>query len=139
MDGQWFGHVIFFGRFQKTNQILGGRVFVMMAAVTGIGLLVQAAGIQGELGEHESEGMAMGVSGFANARHPGHVAANAAAKGVNAVHRAVLGCRMAGLAKLIFKQAGMAGDAVHAHFSMFALLPVEILLVAVSGFSARPK
>jgi hypothetical protein len=103
-------HIFLFGRFLKINQILSGRVFVMMAAVTCIRLFVETARLQCGLGEHESEGMAVGVSGFANARHPGHVAADTAAKGVNAVHRAVLGCRMAGLAKLIFKQACFGTD-----------------------------
>jgi hypothetical protein len=164
MDGKWFGHIIFFGRFQKTNQILSGRVFVMMATVTGIGLLVQAAGFQGELGEHESEGVTMRVTGFANARYPGHVTAHTTAKSVNAVYRAVLICRVAAFTKLVLKQACLGtdddqrvghftdglqstlasvdivtSDAGHTHFGMFALLPVEILLVAVSGFSARPK
>jgi hypothetical protein len=164
MDDKWLGHVISFGRFQETNQSLGGRVLVMMAAVTSIRLFVEAAGIQSELGEHESKSVAMGVAGFANARHFRHVAAHTTAKGVNAVHRAVLHRCVAGLAKLVFKQAGfgtdddqrvghlsdglqgafasvdiMAGDAGHTHFGVLALLPVEILLVAVSGLSARPK
>ena len=33
----------------------------------------------------------------------------------------------------------MAGDAGHTDFSMLAFFPIKILLVAVSGFPARPK
>ncbi len=164
MDGQWLGHVIFFGCFQKTDQIFGGRVFMMMTAVTCIRLFVDTACLEGGLGEHESEGVTMGVTGFTNACHPGHVTAHTTAEGVNAVGRAVLGSRMAGLAKLIFKQAGfgtdddqrvghlsdglqgaltsmdvVAGNAVNTHLGVLAFLPVQILLVAVSGLSARPK
>jgi hypothetical protein len=33
----------------------------------------------------------------------------------------------------------VAGDAGHTYFSMFAFFPIEILLVAVTRFPARPK
>jgi hypothetical protein len=157
-------HIFLFGRFQKTYQILGGSVFVMMAGVACVGLHIQTACFQSGLGEHKSESVTMGVPGLADARHLGHVAADTAAKGVDPVDRAVLWCRVAGLAKLVFKQPGLgtdndqrvghlshglqgtstsvnvvAGDAGHTYFGMFAFLPIEILLVAVSGFPARPK
>ena len=157
-------HIFLFGRFQKTDQILSGSLFVMMAGVTCIGLFIQAAGFQSELGEHESEGVAVGVPSFAYARHPGHVATHTAAKSVDSVHRAVLRCGVTAFAKLILKQPGLGtyddqrvghfsdglqralasvdvvtSDASYTHFGMFALLPVKILLVAVSGFSAGPK
>ena len=71
---------------------------------------------------------------------------------------------MAAFAKIVLEQAGLgtdehqrvghladglqrtlasvdvvAGDAGYSHFGMFAFLPVQILLVAVSGFTARPE
>ena len=164
MDVNGSGHVILFGRFQKTDQILSGSVFMMMAGVTCVGLLIQAACFQCGLREHESEGVAMRVPGFTNTRHSGHVAADTAAKSVDPVDRAVLWCRVAGLAKLVFKQPGLgtdddqrvghlsdglqstltsvdvvASDAVHTYFGVFALLPIEILLVTVFGFPRWPK
>ena len=81
-----FGHVILFRRFQKTDQIFNGRVFVMMAAVAGIWLLIDAASLQSGLGVHESESVTMCVPGFADARHPGHVTAHTAAESVNPVY-----------------------------------------------------
>ncbi len=57
----------------------------MMTTVAGVGLFVQAAGIQGGLGEHKSKGVAVRVSGLAYGSHPWHVTADATAKGVNPV------------------------------------------------------
>jgi hypothetical protein len=107
MDVKGSGHIILLCCFQKTDQILSGHLFVMMAGVTCIGLSIQAAGFQSELGKHESEGVAVGVPGFAYARYPGHVATHTAAKSVDSVHRAVLRCGVTAFAKLILKQPGL--------------------------------
>jgi hypothetical protein len=107
MDGRGFGHVGHLGRFQKTGQSFSGSVLVMVAGVAGIRLFIKAAGIQGSLGEHEPEGVAVRIPGLANVRHLGHVAADTAAKGVNPVNRAILWRRVAGLAQLVFKQPGL--------------------------------
>ncbi len=160
MDAKGFRHVLLFGRFQKTDQSLSGSVFMMMAGVARIGLLVLAACFQGGLGEHESEGVAVGVPGFADPRHLGHMAADTASKGMNSVDRAILLSRVAAFAQPVLKQPGLghdgvqqagpphpgryqggpgfvyvvAGDTDYTHLGVFALLPVEILLVTVFGF-----
>ena len=90
VDGRRLGHIFFLGRLQKTHQSFSGGILVMMAAVASVGLLVQATRLEGLLGVHESESMTMCVPSLANGRHPRHVTADAAAKGVNPVDRAVL-------------------------------------------------
>lgn len=164
MDGERSGHIIFFGRFQESDQILKGGVFVMMAAGAGIRLLISAAGLQARLGRHEPEGVAACVPSLADGRRPGHVTPDATAKGMNAVGRAVLWCSMTAFAQPVLKQPGLGGDDVHkvwrlpggcqsgpafvdtmagntdhTNLGVLALLPVQVLLVAVSGFPARPK
>ena len=83
------GHIVLFSTFEKNDQSFSGRLFVVMACVACIGLLTQTAGFQSSLGEHESEGVAVCIAGFADACHFGHVAANTAAKRMDAVHRTV--------------------------------------------------
>ncbi|MEE9532621.1 MAG: hypothetical protein V3W52_16690 [Syntrophobacteria bacterium] len=166
MNRERFGHVVPLGRFQKPDQSFSGCLLVMMAGVTCIRLFIKTARLQGGLGKHESEGVAVRVPGLADPRHLGHVAANTATKGVNPVGRAVPYRRVATFAQPVLKQPGLgddgsqqagsplpdggdqggprtvdvvAGDTDHTHLGVFALLPVEILLVAVSGFPARPK
>ncbi len=155
-----FGHVLLFGRFQKIDQSLSRHVFMMMAGVARIGLLSLAACFQGGLGEHESEGVAVCVPGLTDPRHPGHMAADTASKGVNSVDRAILLSRVAAFAQPVLEQPGLghdgvkqagapcpggdqgspgfvdvvAGDTDYTHLGVFALLPVEILLVTVFGF-----
>lgn len=136
----------------------------MMAAVASVGLFVQAAGIQGGLWIHEPEGVTVGVPGLTDARHLGHVTADAAAKGVNPVDRAVLNRGVTAFAQSILKQPGLgtngeeeigrvyacsntglalvdavASGADHTNLGMFALLPIKILLIAIPGFAAGPK
>jgi hypothetical protein len=159
MDVDGFGHITLFGRFQKGYHDFCGSVSVTMAAVTGIRLFVNTPCLQTGLGEHESECMAVRVSGLTNARHSGHVTAYTAAKGMNPMDRPVLGRCMAAFAELVFEQSGFGTDddqgighlshrlqsalaavdivarnAGHTHLGVFALFPVEILLVAVFGF-----
>ena len=55
-------HISRLDRIQKTDQIFRGRVFMMMAAIAGIGLILKAPFFQALLWEHESEGVAMGVA-----------------------------------------------------------------------------
>ena len=157
MDGRRLGHIFFLGRLQKTRQSFSGGILVMMAAVASVGLLVQATRLEGPLGVHESESMTMCVPSLANGRHPRHVTADAAAKGVNPVDRAVLNRGVTAFAQPILKQPGLgtngeeevgrvyacsntglalvdavAGGADHTNLGMFALLPIKILLIAIS-------
>ena len=104
------GHVPLFGSFQKTHHRIHRGVFVVMAAVAGIGLLVETSRIYGCLRKHEPEGVTVGVAGLADAGHAGHVTAHAAAKGVNAVHRTVLHCGVAAFAQPVLKQPGLGAD-----------------------------
>ena len=104
------GHIRLFGRFQKSSKVFYRCVPVMMATAAGIGLLVHTAGFYAGLRIHEPESMAVGVTRLPNARHSGHVTTDATAKGVDPVDRAVLGCRMAALAKLVFEQSGLGTD-----------------------------
>ena len=110
MDDYGFGHISHFCRLQKTNQIFRWRVLMMMAGVTCIRLFIQVTYLQGVLRKHESEGVAVGVSGLANAGHFRHVTADTTAKGVSPVDRSVLWSRVAGLAKLVFEQTGFGTD-----------------------------
>ena len=82
----------------------------MMAAVAGIGLLVDTAGRQCGLGEHEPEGVAVGITGLTDAGHPGHVTAHAAAEGMNAVHGSVLYGSVTAFAQPVFKQPRLGAD-----------------------------
>ncbi len=89
MNIEGFWHIRLLCPFQIANQISWGHIFVMMTGVAGIGLLIQTARLQGGLGEHESEGVAVCIPGLPDACHFGHVAANTAAKRMDAVHRTV--------------------------------------------------
>jgi hypothetical protein len=164
MNVKGLGHIILFGRFHKPDQSFGRCVLVVMATVTGIGLLVIASCFDSGLGKHESESMAVRISGFADLGYARHMAANTATKGMNAVYRTILYGRVAAFAQPVLKQTRLgkdgvqqggrvsgrcqrglgfvhivAGDANHPHLGMFALLPIEILLVAVFGFSTGPE
>lgn len=90
MNGKRPGHIIFLGSLQKAGYILNGFVLVMMAAVAGIGLLVQPAFFYSGFGVHEIEGMAVGVSCLSDFGHFGHMTTDAAAKGMNPVRIAIL-------------------------------------------------
>ena len=136
----------------------------MVTAVTGIGLAVETPRLYGGLRKHEPESVTVGISGLTDAGHPGHMTAHTAAEGMNAVHRAVLYGSVTAFAKPVFKQPrlgadgqkqiggihvggdvgpalvhAVAGGTDHADFGMFTLLPVQILLVAVFGFSTGPE
>ena len=164
MDVKGSRHIGRFDRIQNTDQMLGGRIFMMVTAVACIGLLVNASRLQARLWEHESEGMTMGVAGLADARDLWHVAADTTTKCVNPVGIAVLHRRVAALAQRVLKQTSLGdnsvqqivgipcggerglafvdvvtGDADHTHLGMFALLPIQVLLVAVSGFPTGPE
>ena len=84
------GHIVLFSTFEKSGQSLSGRLFVVIARVACIGLLIQTADFQSSLGEHESEGVAVRIPGLPDACHFGHMAANTAAKRMDAVHRTVI-------------------------------------------------
>ena len=86
MHRERYRHVPLFGGFQKSHHRINRRVLVMMAAVAGIGLLVNTAGLDGGLGKHEPEGVAMSISGLTDTGHPGHMTAHTAAECVSAVH-----------------------------------------------------
>ena len=90
MDVNGFGHVILFGRFQKTDQILSGSVFMMMAGVACIGLLINTAGFQGSLRKHKPEGVAVRISSLTDLRDSGHMASDTTSKSVNAMDRSIL-------------------------------------------------
>ena len=164
MDVKRSRHVGCFDRLQSTHQIFNGRVFVMVTAVARIGLVLKAPCLQAGLWVHESEGMAVRVPCLSDARYPRHVAADTAPKCVNPVSIAVLYRRVAALTQCVLKQPGLgdnsiqqiggfsgvqlrgltfvdvvAGDADHTNLCVFALLPVQILLVAVSGLPAGPE
>ncbi len=164
MDQNGLGHIILFSSFQKSHYSLNRRVHVMMAAITGIGLLVDTPSFNAGLGKHETEGVAVCVSSLTDTGHPGHMTAHTAAKGVNAVSRAILfGC-MATFTQPVLKQPSLgangqnqiggthvggdtglaavhtvAGGTGHPHLGVLALFPVQILLIAVFGFSAGPE
>ena len=104
MHGKRYRHVSLFGCFQKTHHGIHRRVLVMMAAVTGIGLLVDTAGFKASLRKHEPEGVTVGVCGLTDTCDSGHMTAHTAAEGVNAVHRAVLHGGVTALAQPVFKQ-----------------------------------
>ena len=86
MNVKGLGHIILFGRFHKPGQSFGRCVLVVMATVAGIGLLVISSCFDSCFGKHESEGMAMRISSFADLGYTRHVAANTATKGMNAVY-----------------------------------------------------
>lgn len=90
MNGKRPGQAIFFGCFQKSDQIFNRRLLVMMAAVARIGLLINAAGLQAVFGKHKSKSVAVCVPGLPDLSHLGHVATDAAAKSVNGVGMAIL-------------------------------------------------
>ncbi len=156
MNIKGFRHICLLCPFQIGDQIFGGCIFVLMTGVARIGLLFRTAGLHGSLGEHESEGVTVCICRFSDGRHLGHVAADTAAEGVDAVNRAAQGRRMAALAKSVVKQPGfrpdndqwvghladslqsaltdvdiVAGDAAYSHFGMFTFLPIQVLLVGV--------
>ena len=81
-----------------------------MAAVAGIGLFVDTAGLERGLRKHEPESMAVGISGLTDTGHPGHMTAHTAAECVNAVHRAVLYGRVTAFAKSVLKQSRFGAD-----------------------------
>ena len=103
MDQKGLRHIILFSRLQKSHHRINRRVFVMMAAIAGIGLLINTAGIKCGLRKHEPEGMAVGVSGLTDACDSGHMTAHTTAEGVNAVHRTILHCRMTAFTQAVLK------------------------------------
>ncbi len=107
MNIKGFRHICLLCPFQIGDQIFGGHIFVMMAGVAGIGLLVQTARLQGGLGEHESEGVAVCVPRLTDACYSGHMATHATAECVDSMDRAVLLCRMTAFAELILEQPGL--------------------------------
>ena len=119
MDAKGLGHVVLFGCFPKPHKIFDRCFPVMVAAAAGIGLFVNTAFPQTPLGEHESEGVAVRIPGFADPGHFWHMAADTAAKGMDPMNRAVLGCRMTALAEFILKQPGLGtnDDQRVGHFS----------------------
>ena len=166
MNGKRPGHIIFLGRLQKSSHLLRRFVFVVVTAVAGIGLFVQPAFFYRSLGKHEPERMAVGIPGLADLRHLGHMTSHTTAKGMNPVRRAILNRGVAAFTQPVFEQTGLGNNGIqlprcsahlggdqgalgsmnvvtghtnHTHLGMLALLPVEILLVAVFGFAAGPE
>ena len=97
MDVKRSRHVGCFDRLQNTHQIFNGRVLVMVTAVARIGLILKAPCFQAGLWVHESEGMAVRVTGFSDACYPRHMATDTTPKCVNPVSIAVLYRRVAAL------------------------------------------
>ena len=64
MYGKGQRHICLFGRFHKTDQILQGRVLMMMATATGIGQLVDPSCLQAGLRSHDFEVVAEHTSDF---------------------------------------------------------------------------
>jgi hypothetical protein len=157
MNVERFGHITDLGRFQKSDQIFDRGIFMMMAGIARIGLFFKTACLQTGRREHESEGVAVCISGLPDGGDFGHVAAHTAPEGVDAMNRTILDGGVAAFAELVFEQPGfgtddnegirdfadglegalasmdiVAGNAGHADLRVFALLPVKILLIAVS-------
>ena len=112
MDVKRSRHVGCFDRLQSTHQIFNGRVFVMVAAIARIGLILKSPCLQTGLWVHESEGMAMGISGFSDAGYPRHVATDTTPKCVNPVSIAVLYRRVAALTQCVLKQPGLGDNSI---------------------------
>ena len=112
MDVKWPRHVDCFDRLQNTHQIFNRRVFVMVTTVARIGLVLEAPCLQACLWVHESEGMAVRVTGFSDAGYPRHVATDTTPKCVNPVSITVLHCRVATLTQCVLKQPGLGDNSI---------------------------